>query len=91
MVVWTRRQCIDALKRACADVGEGVSVHEYDALHYAYPELYPCSSTIRSHTGNWSKAITLTGYQPRRRGRPGQKNYRYDYVIDDDLNHQQYP
>ena len=72
--VWNRRSCLEAVKLACDECGEAVTVHEFDILHLVEPHIYPCVATVRQYVG-WAHAIQAAGYEPNSRGRRSHRDY----------------
>jgi hypothetical protein len=73
--IWNYDACISALKLACEEAGEAITIDEFESLHRVEPDIYPCAATIRKLMGSWNYAIRAIGYEPNRRGRPGQRDY----------------
>ncbi len=83
--IWTRADCIDALHLACP-YDEPPTSAEYDALHHAEPDSYPCLATLKTEFGGWRQALAIIGIEARSRGKAGHTDYIYEheqeYTID---------
>jgi hypothetical protein len=74
--LWTRSDCINALKLAFED--EVMTIKEYETFRLQDPGVFPSTATVSQKCGGWKKAVADAGYKPRGRG----KRYQRDYVWD---------